>query len=185
MIRVTSLMAIVLAFQWLGSALAQSTLSNPAMPIDSLVDRLKVAKHVGLTIDERIGAYTLYLYTSEQHQRKLEELVQYRQQNEEYQAKRESLEKQMRDAEQRKDSSGELGEIRAKMHTLIQPRSPLSGQTLHEVVVVGQDYIEIQKSNDSESSTLIPFSKISRVIVLRKNPGRGDQANSGDIRSKP
>jgi hypothetical protein len=176
----------------------------------SLADRIAVARFVGLSIDEKLGGYTLYQNTMEQHHRNLTALADYRvaiknheeklrKLDSEYQEVQERGEEQLRaaptnDLAARVNSIQEERDImqaRAKERNAItlaknqlnisRPSTPFLNQIiLYDVILIGPDYLELQKSEDPQSTILVPFNKICRIITPSKTTGINPSVEPAD-----
>ena len=69
----------------------------------------------------------------------------------------------------------ELNSILRARNNVPRPSSRFAGQ-LNDVVGIGTDYIEIQASENPESTVLIPFGKICSVVISRES----DDATASD-----
>ena len=94
-----------------GIALAQSDAPAGRNTPDSLLNRIRDSKHIGVRTDERLSGYVLYLYTAEQRTENLSELAAYRKDLEEFTARIESIDEKRRAAQQRRASSSELNAL--------------------------------------------------------------------------
>jgi hypothetical protein len=160
----TTIACLLLTFQSLGLAFAQDSTATTVMQNSSISDRIKDAKHIGLAVDEKLGGFTLHIYTPDQQKRNLESLAAFRLQRDELQTKLVSFDKQRREAQLRGASVDELNAITQALNDLPRPSSPFAAQiSLNDVVFVGTDYIELQSVENPDSTTLIPFAKIIRV----------------------
>ena len=92
-----------------------------------------------------------------------------------FRAKIAAFDQQRREAQERNASADELNAITSARNReqTNQPSSPFAARILlHNVVRIGNDYIEIEATEKPNSSTLIPFTKICRVIITK--PGNVD-----------
>lgn len=155
--------------------LAQDRARLPTTRGASFADRLADARFIGLSVDEKLGGFTLHLYTAEQQESNLASLAAYRIEMKEYQSKLASFDTQRQAALQRRATGDELNSITNARNafTVHQPSSPFYGGNsslgLYDVVLVGPDYLEIQASENPTSTTLIPFVKICRVYTPKKS----------------
>ncbi len=168
------------------------TLAQPAAPntSDGLLDRVKGNKHVGLRADDRLSGYVLYLYTKEQRAENLAELAEYRKDLETFTARIEEIDAKRRSAQQRRAPVDELNSITRERNQLQsrRPRSRFvsSGSRqsiiqLYDVVHVGDDYIELLGSEEPDDASLIPLSRVCRVIVTSSDKPK----SQGEPRDEP
>ena len=131
---------------------------------------------MGLRTDERLGGITLYLYTPEQHAQNLASIAAYRQKLEEYSAQIEALDQKRRDAQQRRAPPDELNAITQERNRTRRPDSQFVRSVfLYNVVHFGDDYIELTRAENPNGSTLIPLSRICKVIVTPSDDPEQDE----------
>lgn len=182
---VTFIACLFLSLQSIGLAVAQDDTTKAVTQNVSLADRLKDVKHIGLSVDEKLGGFTLHMYTPDQHKSNLKSLAKYRVQRDELQTKLVSFDEQRREAQQRLASVDELNAITQAQNLLPRPSSPFAGQILlNDVVLVGADYIELRPSERPDSTTLVPFAKICRVATTKKAADSPARDKGDDGRTK-
>jgi hypothetical protein len=142
--------------------------------------RLHSAKHIGLSIDERIGGFTIRVYTPEQQKKNIVSLKEYRIAERAFKARMAPIEERLRKAT-RKQAPDAYRAINNERETAMPdrpPRSSFAGRiALHQVVQVGRDYMEIESWEESDTTVLIPFDKICRVIFAKTE--RKDLGSAG------
>jgi len=173
-----------------GVTLAQPAVRNTS---DSLLDRVKGNKHVGLRADDRLSGYVLYLYTEEQRAENLAELAEYRKEWETFTARIEAIDAKRRSAQQRRAPVDELNSITRELNQLqsrrptsrfVRSRSVLSNIQLYDVVRVGGDYIELLGSEKPGDASLIPLSRVCRVIVMSSGKPKSKGEPSDEPKSR-
>lgn len=168
----TIILCLLASFQTDSHSMAQDVRTPATARSRSLSDRLRDAKHIGLSVDEKMAGFTLHVYTSTQQNKNRVALAEYRVKYSEYQSGLESFDKKSREAQQRGASTNELNAITNARNsfTSTAPYSSFSNQiALYDVVFVGGDYLEVAGSNSPDSGTiLIPLSKICRILLPKK-----------------
>jgi hypothetical protein len=111
----------------------------------------------------------LHVYTAEQHQVYAESKNKYRDEREARAEARELLRKRMQEIQ---DSARTSDEQQAQLRELLSDQGStlprwLLRSTLCRVVSVGQDFIEVEEIDDPDGTTLIPFSKLGKVVFLK------------------
>ena len=160
--------ALVVALSSRAIILAQTDSTREISQSDSLMLRLKNAKHVGLTTDERLSGYILYLYTPAQREQNLASLATYRENLTAWNARIKSLDEKRQTAQRERASIDELNAMTHERNRLQseRPDSPFASRIyLYDVVKFGVDYVEIAGAEKPREFTLIPFAKICKVIV--------------------
>ena len=170
MIRTSFLVfALVAALSVHAELFAQTDTNSGAVRSDTLGFRLNSAKHVGVSIDERLSGYVLYLYPPTQRAQNLASLAAYRKNLETYNALKTSGDDKRRASQQRRAPLKEHKAIMEEGNRLMskRPNSPFSRSVvLYDIVHHGVDYIEMRRAEKSGETVLIPFSKIRRIIVV-------------------
>ena len=105
-----------------GISLAQSDARNGRSTRDSLLDRIRDTKHIGLRTDDRLSGYVLYLYAQKQRADILSELAAYRKDLESFTARIESTDEKRRSAQQRRASADELNALTRESNRLRSQR---------------------------------------------------------------
>ena len=178
----TVILCLLGSFQADRHSMAQDVRTPATARSRSLSDRLRDAKHIGLTVDEKMAGFTIHVYTPIQQDKNRVELAEYRVKLSEYQSGLESFDEKRREAQQRGASTNELNAITSARNSFstTAPHSSFAMIALHDVVFVGDDYLEVLGSNSPDSgTTLIPLSKICRIIMPKK-PADTDTSDSLD-----
>jgi hypothetical protein len=151
---------------------------------DSLILRLKDAKHVGLSTDERLSGYVLYLYSQSQREQNLASLAAYRENLVAFNARIASIDEKRRNAQQERASVDKLNAITHERNQLQleRPDSPFArGIYLYDIVRCGVDYVEIRGAENPRGSVLIPLSKICKIVVTSTE----DDSETGEPSDEP
>ena len=119
----------------------------------------------------------LRVYTAEQHQLYADSKSKYWNEREARAESRELLRKRMQEIQ---ESASTSDEVQARLQELRSDQDQDQDQdqgstlprwllrsTLCRVVSVGQDFIEVEEINDPDGTTLIPFSKLGKVVFLK------------------
>lgn len=159
-----------------GFTQGQTESSSVSSASDSLMHRIRSTKHVGVRTDERLSGYVLYLYTPTQHAQNLGSLTAYRKDLEMYNAQIESLNQKRREAQERRALSDELNAITQEMNRIRRPDSTFARSIfLYNVVHFGVDYIELSWAETPGDPTLIPLSRICKIIVTSTGDSQTDE----------
>jgi hypothetical protein len=147
--------------------------------------RLHSAKHIGLSIDERIGGFTIRVYTPEQQKKNIVSLKKYRAARGAFNARIASIDERLRKAmrQQGQQAVHEAQAITNERDRALsdRPSSSFAGRVaLHQVVQFGTDYMEIESWEESDTTVLIPFDKICRVIFAKTE--RKDLESAGSTK---
>jgi hypothetical protein len=149
---------VVVAAEQTASAQANNELS-------SISSRLKSAEHISLQMDEKLSGYIIRVYSPEGLAKRIEVTKQYQIDYAKWQELRVSLEKRLKEAEKIKDpqerdriSSAIIKEFSVEPHRIYVT-------ALHRVISVGGDYLEVDSHGNAESTAIIPFHKIVKIIV--------------------
>ncbi len=148
--------------------LAQSDSTATIVQADNLMNRIKSIKHIGLSVDEKMSAYVLYLYTPTQRDQNLSELVRHRQAVVKHNAEIKSVQEKRRLANNANVTVDERNKLAEEHNRLLEnlPRSQFSRNIiLYDVIGSGVDYVEIRSAEkEADETTLIPMSRICKVI---------------------
>ncbi|WP_425400685.1 hypothetical protein [Aeoliella sp.] len=132
-------------------------------PDDTFANRIHEVEHVGLSTDDKLGGYILYLYTPPQFKENLASLATYRQEWDAFVHQLRLLDERRRAATSA-DISSTLVEERKKVFSA-RPNSRFAAkETLYTVSHQGADYLELRKAENPKESVLIPLWKISKVV---------------------
>ncbi len=148
----------------------------------TIASRLHSAKHIGLSIDERIGGFTIRVYTPEQQKKNIVSLKKYRAARGAFNARIASIDERLRKA-MRQQAVHEAQAITNERDRALsdRPSSSFAGKVaLHQVVQFGTDYMEIESWEESDTTVLIPFDKICRVIFAKTE--REDLESAGSTK---
>ena len=186
--KLISALTLVAVLVTNGITLAQPAAQNTS---DSLLDRVKGTKHIGLRADDRLSGYVLYLYTKEQRAENLAALAEYRKELVTFTARIEALDAKRRSAQQRRAPVDELNSITRERSELRRPSSLFvrsrSGQSiiqLYDVVHVGDDYIELRGSENPGDASLVPLSRVCRVIMTSSDKPKSQGEPSDEPKSR-
>ncbi|XZE53087.1 hypothetical protein SH139x_004807 [Planctomycetaceae bacterium SH139] len=175
-LKLISALTLVAVVATTGITLAQS-------PQDRLLDRIKGTKHVGLRADQTLSGYALYLYTSEEHAGNLKKLGQYRKDLNALKARNPSDAEIRRSTQERPPKLDESSAFMLERNRQHPNSKFLRSIQLYDVICVGDDYIELRESEYPSGVSLIPLSRICRVIVysssrVKKTGEPGDEPKS-------
>ncbi len=144
--------------------------------VKSLASRLRTATHIGLVENEKLGGYTIIVYTSDQHERNLESLAKYKADLETYQNTVAAIDKRREVAVASKSSADQLNGITNERNLHHPPYSQfVQGRiSLCRIDDVASDYLEISYIANTDDSTLIPLSKICSVRIMKSSVPKTD-----------
>jgi len=174
--------SILLASLASAPVFAQSQIEGRGDSDSLLASRLLDVKHIGLEVDERLSGFAIHVYTPKQLKEKIASLHKFHADMEAFNAKIASLDQQRREARERHASGDELKAITETRNReqRKRPSSPFAGKiSLYNVMHIGSDYLEIEPLERAVFSTLIPFSKICSVVILK--PGK-EHAEGSDAK---
>lgn len=135
---------------------------------DTLASQLRKSKHVGVSIDDGLAAYAIYIYTPSQYKEHVASLEAFRLERDAFAERMKGYSREREEARKRRASSDELNEITRKRNrdAANPPFSPFEkGIKLNKVVSAGDDYIAIAPLDEPSRNVLIPFNRIARVIL--------------------
>jgi hypothetical protein len=137
--------------------------------VKTLASRLSTATHIGLIEDERLGGYTIMIYSPDQYKLNLESLEKYRADLDAYQSTIDAIDRRREVAVASKSSVDQLNAITFERNSHQPPYSQfVQGRiSLCRIVDVASDYIEISRIANTDESTLIPLSKICSVRIVK------------------
>jgi hypothetical protein len=138
----------------------------------SLYKRLKSVTNIGLSVDERLGGFTIHVYSPEEQAKNTESLAKYRADLSSFNDAIAAIDKRRGESQSKGATVDVLNAITQERNNAqsSRPASPFGDGriALHRIVEVAVDYIEIEPLDDSENTILIPFHKICRII--KKKP---------------
>ena len=151
-------------------ASGMNLLAQDSTSTTSLYSRLKSVTNIGLSADERLNGFTISVYSPEQQNKNVESLLKYRADLATFNDTIAAIDKRAVEARSR-FLSGDANALIQERNDLqsTRPSSPFGDGriSLHRIVAVAVDYIEIESIDDSENTTLIPLHKVCRVIVKK------------------
>jgi hypothetical protein len=159
------LLALILAS--CGASFGQDTKT-----VKSLASQLRNATHIGLIENEKLGGYTIIVYTPDQFKQNVDSLAKYKTGWETYQSSIAAIDKRREAALEAKSSNDQLNAITKERNSHQPPFSQfVQGRIgLYRIVEVASDYLEISSIPNTDESTLIPLSKICSVRIMRPKP---------------
>ena len=172
LVSASLLLGILLA----GSAASgQAPSRGVASPPKTLAARLQGIEHVGMLTSfdgEQLDGYKLYVYSAEQQKRVSKQQAAYTRQLAESDAKINQLRVQLHSLRSSPDTSRE--EFVAVGNQLAQARRnrPIAANledqlTLHRVIEVGDDFIEVEALDSPEGTTIYPLGKLLQVTFVK------------------
>lgn len=188
MIRIPNcLFTLLLACSAHAGVFAQTGENNGTLQSDSFSLRLRNAKHVGLSTDEKLSGYVLYVYPPDLRADNLASLAACRENQAELNAQMESLKKKriMAFKKAPRTSMDEMNAITGEMNDLEskRPNSPFASTILLcDVLSFGVDYIELRDAENPEETVLIPISRVCKIIV---RSAHGTKTSEPSVSQKP
>lgn len=158
-----------------GSRLVAEDTELPGDPTPSIKSRLASIKYAAIESGERLGeCVVIHAFTPAQHERSLDLVKTYRANRIAHKNEMELLEKRARElARQVPRDREELENVKKvilEKHSIQFPSlrpDYLVRSRLCRVVGIGQDYIELEQSENADGTILIPFSKLAKVVFPR------------------
>lgn len=148
--------------------LALTLFSTSAFGDDTFASQIRNSKHIGLSVDNGLAAFTLYVYSPKQYKEHLASLEAYRRERAAFDARRRVYARERAEAQERRASPDELNAITVKRNrdNSAPPYSPFDKRIKLSIVVSsGDDYIAITPLEEPNQKILIPFHRVGRVIV--------------------
>ena len=158
--------------QLAATLLTMALLSPTALGADTFASKLRDAKHIGLTIDPGLSAFTVYIYTPEQFKTHVASLEDFRRERAAFDKRMQGYERERAEARERlgalgsRDASNVITR-RRNLDAINPPASPFEARIkLSKVVSVGDDYFAIAPVGEPGSIVLIPFSRVGRAVTV-------------------
>lgn len=169
-----TLLILALSLASCGACFGQESKS-----VKSLVSRLRTATHIGVTENEKLGGYTIIVYTPDQYKLNLESLAQYQADLETYQTTIAAIDKRREVAIASNSSKDQVKAIATERNSHQPPYSPfVQGRiSLCRIVDVASDYLEVSGITIADDSTLIPLSKICSVRITKSSVPMTENGN--------
>ncbi|MEI8213453.1 MAG: hypothetical protein WCI02_15000 [Planctomycetota bacterium] len=147
--------------------------------VKTLASRLRTASHIGVTENEKLGGFTVIVYTNDQYKLNLEALAKYKTDLEAYQRTIAEIDKRREVAVASKASVTQLNAITDERNSHQAPYSQFGpGRvSLYRIVDVASDYLEVSGIADTDESTLIPLSKICSVRITKSPLPKSENSN--------
>ncbi|TWU52047.1 hypothetical protein [Rubripirellula reticaptiva] len=141
--------------------------STSGFGADTFASQLRKSKHIGLSIDDALAAFTVYVYTPKQYEEHLASLDEFRRERAAFNERMAGYVRERKEARERRASTEELNAITTKRNrNSVPPYSPFDKRIkLNTVVSSGDDYIAITPLEEPNQTILIPFHRVGRVIV--------------------
>lgn len=138
---------------------------------NSLQMRLNAAKYIGVISDEKLGGYSIVIYSQEEYTSKSASMIEYRKNVKAHEEARTAIENRVKEAVAKNASRQEMDAIE-KERSQFESKFPVDPFARTQIMFgrvleVGLDYIEVESPTDPEVTSLIPFSKILRVRVKK------------------
>lgn len=150
-----------------------------AIGSDTFASQLRKAKHIGLSVDERLSAFTLRVYSTAQYNENVASFEEFRREREAFNERMAGYDRERKDLQKRGASADERNAITLKRNreNSNRPHSAFERSVkLHTVVSVGDDYLALSPLEEPSQRILIPFYRVGRVVVT------ASQAQSGTDR---
>ena len=145
-----------------------ATCATPAFGADTFASQLRDIKHIGLSVDKDLAAFTLYAYTPMQYAEHVASLAAFQRDHELFKERIRGYDRERQEAMNRRATADEHNAITKKSNLEYsnQPQSPFERRIkLTTVISVGDDYITLSPLEEPAQKLLIPLGRVGRLIV--------------------
>ena len=148
--------------------IALTLIASESYCADTFASRLRSAKHIGLSVDEQLSAFTIHIYTPAMFKEHVASAQDFRSRLAAFKERMAGYDRERRAAQERRAGVDELNAITRQRNreAANSPSSPFDQRIkLHMVVSAGDDYISVTPEGEPHQRVLIPLSRVGRVIL--------------------
>lgn len=169
-----TLLILALALECCGTCFGQDSKTDTTFS-----SRLSTATHIGLVENERLGGYTVIVYSPDQYKLNLASIEKYKADLDAYHTKIKAIDRRYEAAVASKSSGDQLNAITNERNSHHPPYSQfVQGHiSLCRVVAVASDYLEVSANAISDETTLIPLSRICSVRLIKPSIPKSENGN--------